>query len=286
MRMVRTKNQADSILSLGGDALSTAADFAATAPGTPGGGGAYAYFPLSVWCPPSEDQLSVPLPGDALGQQVQITVTLNPAANFWSEPIVVTGEADVLPPNNFDTASFTVEQLVQLDRSMAMANRVDLSTHSYGMPISFDQTEVQIALPSQAGPAPTSQPVVLTGFRAGACNKLQIYATLATDDALNRNLNQFYIPKEVTVLYGGVIYSSYLANSGPMWQLLDGTKPAAVDSVTVAQPVGGAGFVETGSLSQYLCLPFGQPIHSDQAQDLLVHGKEITNGKSCAAAAA
>ena len=286
MRMVRTKNQADSILSLGGNALSSVDDFDATAPGTPGGGGAYAYIPISVWCPPSEDQLSVPLPGDALGQQCQITVTLNPAAAFWSTPIVTTGVPDVLPPASFDTASFAVEQLVQLDRSMAMANRVDLSTHSYGMPISFDQTEVVIGLPAQAGLTPTSQPVVLTGFRAGACNKLQVYATLASDDALNRNLNQFYIPSEVTVLYGGVIYSSYLANSGPMWQLLDGTKPSAVDSVTVAQPVAGAGYVETGSLSQYLCLPFAQPIHSDQAQDLLVHGKEITNGWTFAAAAA
>ena len=63
LRMCRTKNQADSLLNLGGNALSTVADFDATAPSTPGGGGAYAYIPISVWSPPSEDELSVPLPG-------------------------------------------------------------------------------------------------------------------------------------------------------------------------------------------------------------------------------
>jgi hypothetical protein len=55
LRMVRTKNQADSLLNLGGNALSAEADFTNQ--------GAYAYIPISVWCPPSEDELSVPLPG-------------------------------------------------------------------------------------------------------------------------------------------------------------------------------------------------------------------------------
>lgn len=62
LRMCRTKNQADSLYNLGGNALSTAADFAATAD-ISGAGGAYAYIPISVWSPPSEDELSVPLPG-------------------------------------------------------------------------------------------------------------------------------------------------------------------------------------------------------------------------------
>jgi hypothetical protein len=293
LRMVRTKNQADSILSLGGNALSTALDFANTAPTTPGGGGAYAYIPISVWCPPSEDELSVPLPGDSLGQQIQITVTLNPSSAFFSAPITITGPPvvnDVPPPVSFDFANFSCEQLVMLDRSMSMANRVNLETHSYGMPISFDQQSVDFALPGQApGPvvAPVSLPVVLTGFRSGSCSKLQIYATLASDDALGRNLNQFYIPKEVTVLYGGVVFAQYLSNSGPMWQLLDGTKPSAVDNVTVSQPAPAAGFVVgPGSISQYLCLPFSQPVNSDNSQDLLVHGKEITNGWTFASAAA
>jgi hypothetical protein len=160
------------------------------------------------------------------------------------------------------------------DRGMAMANRVNLETHSYGMAMSFDQQEVAISLQATAA----SQPVVLTGFRAGSCRQLQVYATLASDDALGRNLNQFYIPKEVTVLFGGVIYAQYLAGSSALYNLLDGTKPAAADNVTVAQPVGTAGFVSTSALSQYVILPFGQPTGSDFAQDILVHGREITNG--------
>ena len=278
LRMCRTKNQADSLLNLGGNALSQAGDFTAA--------GAAAYIPISVWSPPSEDELSVPLPGDALGQQIQVTVTLNPASGFWSAPITITGgPADVPPPVQFDFASFTVEQLVMLDRGMAMANRVNLETHSYGMPMSFDQQEVTIGAPTLAATA-APQSVVLTGFRAGSCRQLQCYLTLDSDTAAGVNRNQFYIPKEVTVLYGGVIYAQYLQGSSAMWNLLDGTKPAAADNVTVAQPVGTSGFVSTPALSQYVLLPFGQPTGSDFAQDLLTHGKEITNGKSQAAAAA
>jgi hypothetical protein len=278
LRMCRTKNQADSLFNLGGNALSLAADFAATAPATPGGGGAYAYIPISVWSPPSEDELSVPLPGDALGQQIQITVTLNPTSAFWSAPITITGVADVQPPAAFNTASFTVEQLVMLDRAMAMANRVNLETHSYGMPMSFDQQEVTIGAPA-LGASAASQSVVLTGFRAGSCRALQCYLTLDSDTAAGVNLNKFYVPKEITVLYGGVIYAQYLQGSSPMWNLLDGTKPSAVDAVVVSQPVANAPFVTSpSSLSQYVMLPFAQPTGSDFAQDLLTHGKEITNG--------
>ena len=172
-----------------------------------------------------------------------------------------------------------------LDRAMAMANRVNLETHSYGMPMSFDQQEVTIGAPA-LGATAASQSVVLTGFRAGSCRALQCYLTLDADTALGRNLNQFYVPKEITVLYGGVIYAQYLAGAGAMWNLLDGTKPAATDDLVVSQPVPNAAYVSGSKLSQYVMLPFGQPTGSDFAQDLLTHGKEITNGKSFAAAAA
>ena len=284
--MCRTKNQADSLLSLGGNALSTAADFAATAD-ISGAGGAYAYIPISVWSPPSEDELSVPLPGDALGQQIQITVTLNPASAFFSSAITGAGApVDVSLPSLFNVATFTVEQLVMQDRAMAMANRVNLETHSYGMPLSFDQQEVTIGIAAQPQAAsPTSQSVVLTGFRAGSVRALQCYLTLDSDTAAGRNLNQFYVPKEVTVLYGGVIFSQYLQGSSQIWNLLDGTKPSAVDNVTVSAPTT-AGYVSASALSQYVMLPFAQPTGSDFAQDLLTHGKEITNGWTFAAAAA
>jgi hypothetical protein len=63
-----------------------------------------------------------------------------------------------------------------------------------------------------------------------------------------------------------------------MWNLLDGTKPSAVDNTTVSQPANPGPFVSDSALSQYVLLPFGQPTGSDFAQDILVHGKEITNG--------
>lgn len=57
LRMVRTQTQAQALLQLGGSELKAAADFDAAA---------YAYIVVPVWCTPSADGLSVPLPADTL----------------------------------------------------------------------------------------------------------------------------------------------------------------------------------------------------------------------------
>jgi hypothetical protein len=270
VRLCRTQSQRDSLLSLGGSECKVAADFDVAQ---------FAYIPVSIWCAPGEDELQLPLPTDLLSQQVQITAQLVGNA-FWSADI--TGFAsDVIPPASFDTAYFQIEQICMRDRGMGLANRVDMNTHAYTMPLpTFDQQEVLLQMTSSTA---SPQQLVLTGFRAGEVKKLQIYLTrndpvAGTNASANLDANslRWYSPDAVKVLYAGLVYSSYLNGSSAMWNLLDGTAPSAVNQSSLA--ISGGVWTSTPVLSSWVELPFGQPSGSDYEADILVHGKEITNG--------
>ena len=273
LRLCRTQSQRDSLLQLGGNECKVAADFDVAQ---------YAYIPVSIWCAPGEDELQLPLPTDLLSQQVQVTCQLLPSSAFWSAPIAGFAGGDSPIPAGFDTAYFQIEQLCMMDRGMGLANRVDMNTHMYSMPLpTFDQQEVLINLPSvSAGIAATNQAVVLTGFRAGEVKKMQIYLTpnsaVAAGTAPSDNALRWYAPDSVEVLYAGLKYSVYNNGSSRMWNLLDGTAPAAVNQSVLASTV--AGWTSTPALSEWVELPFGQPSGSDYEADILVHGKQITNG--------
>jgi hypothetical protein len=258
LRSVRTKEQAESILSLGGNECKTQADFASAQ---------YAYIPVSVWCPPCADGLNVPLPADTLAQQVQITCQLNPVSAYS----VNNGVSNVHPmPTALDTAYFQVEQLPMVDRGMAISNHSDMNTHELPMPIIFDQQELQINLP--AATLGTVQPLSATGFRSGQVKAIQMWLTKNSDPV---NSNIWYLPQSVTVLYAGTIYSQYNNSSSPIWNLLDGTKPPTVSGsvLTVANP-----FTSAPQASSYVILPFGNPTGNDYEAEVLTHGKPILNG--------
>lgn len=271
MRLCRTKEQRNSILSLGGAEAKTPADFASAQ---------YAYIPISVFAAPSADGISLPLPADLLSQQVQITCQLSPTSSFWTTAITGgAAPAAVAPPSAFDVAYFRVEQLVMNDRAMSLASRVDLNTHSYTMPLpDFDQQEQIIPL-TVSTLAPQS--VVLTGFRAGEVKKLQIWLTKDSDAAgggagAPQNPGKWYIPTSVEALYAGVIYSQYQNGESKMWNLLDGTAPAAVDSSLLTRT--GDAITSSPYVQEWVELPFSQPTGNDYDGEVLVHGKEITNG--------
>ena len=167
LRLCRTKEQRNSILSLGGAQVGGIPGAETTATTTD----QYAYVPLSIWAAPGEDELGVPLPTDLLSQQVQVTCELKPSSAFWN--VNGTGTAPVLP-TGFATAYYQVEQIQMKDRGMALANRINMNDHMYSMPLpSFDQQEVVFA--SQAPGAGVTVPFTLTGFRAGEVKKIQVW---------------------------------------------------------------------------------------------------------------
>ena len=259
LRSVRTKEQAQAIMDLGGNECKTQADFASAQ---------YAYIPVPVWCPPSADGLNVPLPADTLAQQVQITCQLNPVSAYS----VNNNVSNVHPmPTALDTAYFQVEQLPMVDRGMAIANHIDLNTHELLMPVSFDQQELQIDLPATPS-AGTVQALTATGFRSGQVKGIQMWLTKNTDTV---NSNIWYLPQAVTVLYAGTIYAQYNNSTSQVWNLLDGTKPPTVSqsALTVANP-----FTSSPVTSSYVMLPFGNPTGNDFEAEILTHGKPILNG--------
>jgi hypothetical protein len=283
LRLVRTGTQRDSLLSLGGQECKVVADFAVTQ---------FAYIPVSIWCAPGEDELGVPLPTDLLSSQVQITCELNPATSFWSTLGSWAGTGTPAPPPPaFDTAYFQIEQHVMRDRGMGLANRVDLNTHMYSMPLpTFDQQQVSIQLAGDASagvPNPSVQQPVLTGFRAGEVKKINIWLTrnaVSTEPVGSANAQLWYVPFSIKLLYAGQVYSQFETGSAQMWNLLDGTSPNQVNqSALLAQyntatPPVPVAWTSAPVLSQWCELPFAAPCGSDYQADILVHGKEILNG--------
>lgn len=262
MRLCRTQSQRDAMLQLGGAECKVAADFAVDQ---------YAYIPVSVFAAPSADGISMPLAADLLAQQVQITAEIAPTSAFWiTNP--TPGATVAAIPSAFTTGYFQVEQLVMTDRAMSLANRVDLNTHSYNMPLpDFDQQEVRIPLAASTAP----QPVVLTGFRAGQVKKIQVWLT-KDSDALNKSL--WVKPASVQVLYAGVIYSQFDNGSSAIWNLLDGTARSAAEHSRLAAGAVPGAMASTPALSEWVELPFAQPTGNDYDGEVLVNGKEITNG--------
>lgn len=265
MRLCRTQSQRDSMLQLGGAECKLTADFAVDQ---------FAFIPISVFATPSADGISIPLAGDLLSQQIQITAEIAPTSEYWVTNPAPGGLVAVIPPA-FTTGYFQVEQLVMDDRGMSLANRVDMNTNSYNMPLpDFDQQEVQAPL-SVAAAALGGAPVTLSGFRAGEVKKIQVWLTKDSDDL---NYQKWYKPKFIQVLYAGTIFSNYENGSSAMWNLLDGTARSAVEYSELVAPVAPGALTSVPVLSEWAELPFAQPTGNDFDGQVLVHGKQITNG--------
>lgn len=262
LRMVRTQSQAQSLLELGGAASFTAADLS--------GADHFAYIPISIWSAPGEDGLGVPLPADTLAQSVQITVSIKPVSQIFS--LGGAGSTMTVLAPNFDVAYFQQEQLNMIDRGMAISNHVDLNTHELTMPLpTFDQQELLI--PIAAGQSAQGSQITLTGFRSGQVKRIQMWLTKDNDPD---NSLLYYAPKAVTILYAGVIYAQYNNGVGRLFNLIDGTKPSAVNQtkLTYSAPT----WTPSSVLSEYVNLPLGNASGNDYEADVITHGKEILNG--------
>jgi hypothetical protein len=288
LRMVRTQSQAQAILDLAGSEFATPAEIAAYAAEP---SNLYGYVVVPVWCPPSADGLNVPLPADTLAQQVMITCELNPSSQFWINNGVANTQP---PPQQFDVAAFTVEQLTMVDRGMAISNHVDLNTHELLMPVTFHQQELQIPIPAGSDVA-GGVPLTLTGFRSGQVKAIQLWLTKNRTVAGSFTLQQqqtdlanqlvWVPPAAVTVLYAGTIYAQYNNGTSTIFNLIDGTKPPYVSSnnlqissVAPGPPPVPTAASSTSQNSAYVVLPFGNPTGNDYEAEVLTHGKPILNG--------
>jgi len=270
LRSCRTKEQREAIYQLGGNQCISALDYA---------GDQYAYVPLSFWSSCSTDALETPLNTDLLGQQVQLTITLNPIPSIFH---LANGGAAApgIVPAALDAGYVQLEQLTMVDRGMSLANDIDLNTRTYVQALrSFDQQELTAEI--AAGSA-AEKTITFSGIMAGQVRSLQVYLTpLNPVGDAQANTMRFPLPKSVVAIYAGQQFAVYRDQSSQMWGLLDGTAPNNVTGNVLVSAGGiwsNAVASSSALLSSWVSLPFSQPLGSDYESMIMVNGKQLTNG--------
>jgi hypothetical protein len=266
LRQVRTKEQANSILTLGGNEVKSGSDYTQNQ---------FAYIPLScLHTTGGGDGIDLPIPSDILSSQIQYTVQLKPSAAFWvNNPQVVLAAQTV--PAGFTTAYFQVPQLEMSDKAQSLANKADFAEGrvSYSMKQSFDQQEIVI---SSLLASTTPQPVTLTGLRSGMVTSIECW--LVDKRSTNLNANLWVKPASVQLLYMGRIFADFRDGSSAIFNLIFGTKPSAVDQSQLAPGGAGASLISTNVLSEWVSLPLSQSCGRDHSDDVMSAGLEVTNG--------
>jgi len=269
-RNCRTRDQREAIYQLGGNQCISALDYASDQ---------YAYVPLSFWSSPSTDSLETPLNTDLLGQQVQLTITLNPISSIFHLANGAVANPAIVP-SALDSGYVQVEQLSMVDRGMSLANDMDLNKDTYVQALrSFDQQELTAEI--AAGSA-AEKTITFSGIMAGQVRSLQVYLTPLNPagDAL-ANTMRFPLPKSVVAIYAGTQFAVYRDQSSQIWGLMDGTAPNAVTGNVLASAGGvwsNAVASSSALLSSWVSLPFSQPLGSDYEAMIMVSGKQLTNG--------
>lgn len=221
-----------------------------------------------------------PFPTDLLTQQCQITIELvNPVSSVW------TLASGALPTGatTLSLAQFQVQQVMLNNQGDALARRVDMATNAYAFPAEFVQQMIQVPLTSASA---SEQAVTLTGFRSGEVKSIQVWLTRAGDttSALGQGGNgsvttqspfKWYLPDSVKMTYAGDVYALYQAGSSQLFNLVNGLKASAFNTSAVNT---GSVSAPGAWLAQWVDLPFAQAYVQDDAHNMLVHGKPITNG--------
>lgn len=219
-----------------------------------------------------------PLPSDLLTQQILVQVTLKPVGSIFTNQ---TGSNLPSWALTLDTASFTVGQIMLNNQGDALARRVDMSQSVYAYPAEFVQQIVRVSVANTA----VSQPLVLTGFRAGQVKSLECWLTrtgdttpgpTATGSLTGYDPFYWYLPSAIRVTYSGEVFANFQGSSSPLWNLINGNKSSAFDYTSVA---GAGSAITTASvISQWVSLPFAQPLVDEDAHFIQIAGRNITNG--------
>ena len=232
---------------------------------------------------------SLPFPTDCLTQQVQILLELYNVSDVFTN---ASSPAVALPSacNQLSNAFFQIQQIMFNNMGDALARRVDLSSKAYAFPCEFVQQKVVIGNlqydPTGVAPQNYVNTVVLSGFRAGQVKSLQMWLTNNDDNitsASSRNGGAYnpakwYVPLSVEMLYAGDVYARYNNGVGQLFNLLNSNKASAFDTVSANIAGGLVVNPPNAFLSQWLELPFAQPLCDEDSHYILLHGKAITNG--------
>jgi hypothetical protein len=182
----------------------------------------------------------------------------------------------VAPPTALASGEFVAQQVALQRSSDALAQRVDLRTHSYAYPCEFVQQEIAVTGLSNNPDLPQTQ--TISGLRAGRFKRFNVWLTNTGDVTANvTNALHWYAPLDVTLTIAGEVYAQYDGGSSFLWNLVNDTKSPVVNDThaTFASPnVTGA----RASQSQWAVLPLSQAVKSDPNTATVTKGLAITSG--------
>jgi hypothetical protein len=148
-----------------------------------------------------------------------------------------------------------------------------MTSNSLSYPVDFVQQEIAIPLLSTSA----AQLVSVSGFRSGEVKALKLWITSSDDTVVTaQNPLLWYRPQSVIVTYAGDQYARYDADSGALWNLVNGKFAPEVAGNTISY-AGGA-YVNTPASYGWLSVPFSQAYVPTTAHSMYMSGKELLNG--------
>jgi hypothetical protein len=245
----------DTVLSLGGQAILSAADFADSTKRS-----AYVYLKLPFNSISAQEK-PLPLPTDLLTQPVQIVIKLKPAADVFYNP------SAVALPTSLDTAVASFRQVHMMDGGNLLARREDMNTKALSYPLRyFQNTTFSVSQKLTAGGLAQLN---LTGFRQGSLKSIDMWVTKVADAAdapiagAAANWMRWIAPEDVELKINGLVYFQTAKQSSQMWSLIE-RKTSASANANVVTGAAGA-IVSSPYVGQWTFIPFAQ--HTENLAD-------------------
>jgi hypothetical protein len=267
MREMTSPNTRDTLVQLGGAEMKTPTDFQ--------GDAMYAYVPLNLphSSPNGGLEKPNPLPSELLNQPVVITLELNAIDSiFITASPAVTGQSTA--PDALADGWFQLKSVHAADAGALMRPMGNGAGYSFPLK-AFYQNEIQVPLLNTTA----EQSITLSGFRAGDVRSIFCWIEDTAKTAAG-NPYDFVLPRDVQLLYNGLVYQRFKGTSSQIWDLMASETPAAFSNSIIAQSgsgVAATAFTSSAKVSSWLNLPFSQLYEQLSASHLMVRGKEISN---------
>ena len=269
LAMAADAGSRDALLQLGGQATSDSG-FATQQ-------FSYVWLPLPH-CSPSVVSKPPPFPSDLLTSSIQVTVELNPLSSIFSF-----GSSGSLGsvPSGLSTATFAVQQVIMDNQGDCLARRIDMTQNALSYPCKWRQQEVPVSLGSQTPSASQVITTNLTGFASGEVKEIHAWCTRDQDTPPPtvpsvQNPFNWYALQDIEMSYSGLVYAKADANSGQLWNLVNGRIPALVNNSLVV--AGNPPTFSASIGSTWSVLQFGQAFDPITAHSMYVAGVPILNG--------
>jgi hypothetical protein len=207
-----------------------------------------------------------------------VTVELNPLSSIFSF-----GSAGSLGsvPSGLSTATFAVQQVIMDNQGDCLARRIDMTQNALSYPCKWRQQEVPVSLGSQTPSASQVITTNLTGFASGEVKEIHAWCTRDQDTPPPtvpsvQNPFNWYALQDIEMSYSGLVYAKADANSGQLWNLVNGRIPALVNNSLVV--AGNPPTFSASIGSTWSVLQFGQAFDPITAHSMYVAGVPILNG--------